>query len=67
VLEAQRRRAIGAALRQLSQQDRDVVSCRYFLDLSETETAAVLGLRRGTVKSRLSRALDRMRDQLESP
>ena len=39
-----------------------VISCRYFLDLSEDETAAVLGVRRGTVKSRTARALDRLRE-----
>jgi DNA-directed RNA polymerase specialized sigma24 family protein len=36
-----------------------VIACRYFLELSEHETAAVLGWRRGTVKSRLARALGR--------
>ena len=36
-----------------------MISCRYLADLSERETAAVLGCRPGTVKSRLSRALDR--------
>lgn len=44
---------------------RDVVSCRYLLDLSEDETARVLGLAKGTVKSRLSRALDRLERQLD--
>ena len=42
-----------------------MVACRYFLDLSEAETAAALGLRPGTVKSRLSRALARLRTSLE--
>ena len=40
---------------------RDVVACRYLAGMSETETAAVLGLPRGTVKSRGSRALARLR------
>ena len=34
-----------------------VIACRYLLELSEAETAAALGVRSGTVKSRLSRAL----------
>jgi RNA polymerase sigma-70 factor (ECF subfamily) len=38
-----------------------VIACRYFLGLSEAETATTLGWRPGTVKSRLSRALDRLR------
>jgi RNA polymerase sigma factor (sigma-70 family) len=52
--------ALRAALEQLSDRDREVVACRYLLELSEDETARVLGLARGTVKSRLSRALDRL-------
>ena len=40
------------------------VACRYFLGLSEAETAAVLGCRPGTVKSRLSRALARLEEEL---
>ena len=54
-----------AALEQLSDDDRLVLSCRYLLDLGEEETGEVLLLRRGTVKSRTSRALGRLREQLE--
>jgi RNA polymerase sigma-70 factor (ECF subfamily) len=57
---------LGAALARLSDKHRAVVTCRYLLDLSEEETAAVLGLRAGTVKSRLSRALERLRVELEN-
>lgn len=56
--------AVRAALDALPPRYRDVVNCRYLLDLSEAETARVLGLARGTVKSRLSRALDRLEGQL---
>lgn len=49
-----------AALGHLSEDDRLVIGYRYFLELSEKETAAALGVRRGTVKSRLSRALRRL-------
>jgi RNA polymerase sigma-70 factor (ECF subfamily) len=52
------------AVRALPERNRLVVICRYFLDLSETETAQVLGWPRGSVKSRLSRALDRLRPAL---
>ena len=54
-----------AAVEQLPEEHRDAVACRYFLELSEEETAAALGIRKGTVKSRLSRALARLRETLE--
>jgi len=52
------------ALSDLREDDRMVIAYRYFLDLSEAETAEVLGVRPGTVKSRLSRALGRLRERL---
>jgi RNA polymerase sigma-70 factor (ECF subfamily) len=55
-----------AAIAELPERDRLAIACRYFLELSEAETAGVLGCRRGTVKSRLSRALGRLRVQLEA-
>jgi RNA polymerase sigma-70 factor (ECF subfamily) len=64
LLGRERRRALLAALAGLREDDRLVIGCRYFLELSEEETAATLGWRRGTVKSRLSRALDRLRERL---
>jgi len=63
-LAAETRAELVAALEQLSEDDRTVLSCRYLLDLGEEETAQVLSLRRGTVKSRTSRALGRLREQL---
>jgi RNA polymerase sigma-70 factor (ECF subfamily) len=65
LLAAEQRTGLLAAVRELGEEQRLVVACRYFLQLSEEETAAALGLRRGTVKSRLSRALDRLRERLE--
>lgn len=55
-----------AAVNAMPDRDRLVLTCRYFLDLSETETAQVLGWPRGSVKSRLSRALDKLRRALPS-
>jgi RNA polymerase sigma-70 factor (ECF subfamily) len=49
----------------LDDRDRDVLACRYFLELSEDETATVLDVRRGTVKSRTARALTRLKQELE--
>lgn len=45
------------AVARLRPQHRAVVFCRYYLDLSEADTAATLGVPVGTVKSRLARAL----------
>jgi len=52
------------AVNGLRREDRLVVACRYFLDMSSQETAEVLRWPEGTVKSRLSRALDRLRQAL---
>jgi RNA polymerase sigma-70 factor (ECF subfamily) len=52
------------ALRGLSEAHRAVVVCRVLLDLSVAETAAVLDLSEGTVKSRLARALTALRTAL---
>jgi RNA polymerase sigma-70 factor (ECF subfamily) len=64
LLGAERREQLLAALNRLGVTDREALACRYFLDLSEAETAAALGIRPGTVKSRLSRALERLREEL---
>jgi len=40
------------------------IFCRYFMELSEAETAAAMDTRRGTVKSRLSRALARLETEI---
>ncbi|HVV58806.1 MAG TPA: sigma-70 family RNA polymerase sigma factor [Gaiellaceae bacterium] len=55
-------RRLLAALDRLPDDARNVLACRYLLDLSEEETAAALRVRRGTVKSRTARALDRLRE-----
>ncbi|HWB56308.1 MAG TPA: RNA polymerase sigma factor [Gaiellaceae bacterium] len=64
LLEAERREELLHAVNDLREDDRMAIGCRYFLGLTEEETAAALGWRRGTVKSRTSRALDRLRDRL---
>jgi RNA polymerase sigma-70 factor (ECF subfamily) len=63
-LSHERRDELLAALGTLEERDRDVLVHRFLLDLGEVETAAALGVRRGTVKSRTSRALERMRAAL---
>jgi RNA polymerase sigma factor (sigma-70 family) len=56
--------ALVAALERLPQRDRLVVAFRYLFEMSEAETAQALGVPRGTVKSRLARALVRLRSDL---
>jgi RNA polymerase sigma factor (sigma-70 family) len=65
LLAGERRSALLAALGRLREDDRLVIGCRYLLELSEAETAAALDVRPGTVKSRLSRALGRLREEVE--
>jgi RNA polymerase sigma factor (sigma-70 family) len=64
LLAGERRTTLLAALGRLREEDRVVIGCRYLLELSEAETAAALGVARGTVKSRLSRALERLRGEV---
>lgn len=62
VVAAEERSRLLRELDMLPERARLVLVCRYLLDLSEAETAAALGVRRGTVKSRAARALERLRD-----
>jgi RNA polymerase sigma-70 factor, ECF subfamily len=64
VLADEQRGTLWAAIGRLRDEDREVIGARYLLDLSEAETAQALGLRAGTVKSRTSRALGRLRASL---
>lgn len=64
VVATERHTELLTAVEGLREEERLVVSCRYFLELSEKETAAVLDCARGTVKSRLSRAVGRLRETM---
>jgi RNA polymerase sigma-70 factor (ECF subfamily) len=64
VLATESRTALLSALGRLREDDRLVLGCRYLLELTEAETAAALGVKLGTVKSRTSRALDRLRGEV---
>jgi RNA polymerase sigma-70 factor (ECF subfamily) len=64
-LARERRERLVTAVEQLRDDDREVLACRYFLDLSEEETADTLGIARGTVKSRTHRALARLQEALK--
>jgi len=65
-LADEERSRVASAVERLREDDQLVIAARYFLGLSEAETAIALGLRRGTVKSRLSRALGRLQTELET-
>ena len=66
-LEQEKRTGLLNAVNQLREKDRTVVILRYFMEMSEAETAKILGVAVGTVKSRLSRALGRLKGLVEEP
>jgi len=57
---------LAAAVGALGDRDREVIALRYFAELTEAETAEVLDCPSGTVKSRLNRALGRLRATMAS-
>lgn len=61
VLDEDVRRRLLEAVNRLPEPFRMAIGCRYLLELSEAETAAVLGVSPGTVKSRTARGLERLR------
>lgn len=65
-LAREQRQDLLDSVNALRDEDRQAITLRYFLDLSEAEMAAALGCPRGTVKSRLSRALARLRERLSA-
>lgn len=65
VLAGVDRDRLAAAVRRLGDDDRRVIALRYFLQLSVSESAAALGVPEGTVKSRLARALARLREEFD--
>jgi RNA polymerase sigma-70 factor (sigma-E family) len=60
------RERLRAALRSLRPEQRAAIVLRYFEDLSEADTAQALGVPVGTVKSMVSRGMDRLRKELEN-
>ena len=57
--------ALAHAVKQLEDNDREVIILRYFMELSTAETAQALGIVEGTVKSRVHRARERLQVVLE--
>jgi RNA polymerase sigma-70 factor (sigma-E family) len=64
-LAAERREQVLDALRRLPDRQREVIALRYYLDLSEADIAATLGISRGAVKSHASRGAANLRTLLE--
>jgi RNA polymerase sigma factor (sigma-70 family) len=60
------RDAMLQALQALPEGQRDVIVLRFYLDLTVAETAEILGIAEGTVKSTVSRAVHRLRDLFET-
>jgi RNA polymerase sigma-70 factor (sigma-E family) len=64
-LVALRDRTVLEALQDLPRRQREVLVLRHYLDLSEAEIAAVLGIGRGSVKTHASRGAAALRTTLE--
>jgi RNA polymerase sigma-70 factor (sigma-E family) len=62
---SERRAEVLDALRGLPERQREVLALRYYLDLSEADIAATLGISRGAVKSHASRGVAALRSQME--
>lgn len=65
LLGQERRAELVDAVNGLRDDERDVIACRFFLGLTEEETAQTLDVKLGTVKSRTARALERLREEVE--
>lgn len=64
-LQRQEAQELWQAMRRLNLADQQVIYLRYFLELPEAEMATALNIAPGTVKSRLHRALNRLRAVVE--
>jgi RNA polymerase sigma-70 factor (sigma-E family) len=64
-LVSERRATVLGALRSLPERQREVLALRYYLDLSEADIAATLGISRGAVKSHASRGVAALRSLMK--
>lgn len=65
IKEQDESQALWLAVKQLAKPFQEVIYLRYFLDMSESEMVDVLNVPAGTVKSRLHRALTKLRGIVE--
>ena len=64
---AWRRLDLDSAVALLNERDRELIALRYGTDLKARQIAELLGERTNTIEVAISRALDRLREHLESP
>jgi RNA polymerase sigma factor (sigma-70 family) len=57
--------SLAEQVRQLPRRQREVITCRYYLQLSEKETAALLEITIGSVKRHAHRGLATLQSRLE--
>ena len=65
-LQSESTSSMIAALGRLPQRQREVLTMRYYLDLSEAEIADALGISTGSVKAHAHRGLAALRDRMEA-
>ena len=66
-LEREEHRRVIAALRSLPGRQKECLALRYYLDLSEAEIAAALGISPGSVKTHVHRGLAALAERLKEP
>lgn len=64
VLEDERRRRLRQAILELTDEQRQVIGCRFFFNLSVHEVAQAMGKTEGAIKALQFRALERLHRQL---
>ena len=57
--------ALVAAMRTLARRQREVLACRFVLEMSVAETAQLLGISEGSVKTHAHRGLQTLQDRIE--
>jgi RNA polymerase sigma-70 factor (ECF subfamily) len=66
VLDGEKQERILAAIDRLSEDHREILMLRYYSDLSYAEISDTLGIKLGTVMSRLSRARGQLVEALDA-